>query len=127
MGQGENQEKGGGAGPSRELRRDQELGGGAGLGKLDNLLLQLFLSSCSTDITFVTVLRTAVEAAISEVHQVASHWRGPHLLNTVVLVMDDGLFGLCESGHADELFTCRLPPPPPPPPVPNKLHGFCGR
>ena len=63
------QELGGGAGPSKEPRRDQELGGGAGLGKLDNLLLQLFLNSCSTDIVLVTLLRTAVETAISEVHK----------------------------------------------------------
>ena len=63
------QEGGGGAGPSREPRRDQELGGGAGLGKLDNLLLQLFLNSCSTDIVLVTLFRTAVETAISEVHR----------------------------------------------------------
>ena len=49
---------GGGAGPSREPRRDQEQGGGAGLRKLDNLLLQLFLNSFSTDIVFVTLLCT---------------------------------------------------------------------
>ena len=36
------QEEGGGAGPSREPRRDQEQGGGAGLRKLDFL----FASSC---------------------------------------------------------------------------------
>ena len=48
------QEEGGGAGPSREDRKDQEQGGGAGLKKLDNLLLQLFLNSCATDIVFVT-------------------------------------------------------------------------
>ena len=66
---GRDHEKGGGAGPSREPRRDQEPGDGAGLGKLDNLLLQLFLNSCSTDITFVTLLRTAVETAIRAVHK----------------------------------------------------------
>ena len=66
---GRDHEKGGGAGPSREPRRDQEPGDGAGLGKLDNLLLQLFLNSCSTDIVLVTLLRTAVETAISEVHK----------------------------------------------------------
>ena len=52
------QEEGGGAGPSRKPRRDQEQGGGAGLRKLDNLLLQLFLNSFSTDIVFVTLLCT---------------------------------------------------------------------
>ena len=44
------QEEGGGAGPSREPRRDQEQGGGAVLWKLDYVLLQLFLNSCATDI-----------------------------------------------------------------------------
>ena len=53
-GSGRDQEEGGGARSSREPRRDQEQGGGAGLGKLDNLLLQLFLDSCSKDIVFVT-------------------------------------------------------------------------
>ena len=56
----------GGAGPSRESRRAQEQGGGARLRKLDNFLLQLFLSSCATDIVLVTApLCTAVEAAIA--------------------------------------------------------------
>ena len=32
------------------------------------LLLQLFLNSCATDIVLVTLLRTAVETAISGVH-----------------------------------------------------------
>ena len=59
-----------GAGPSREPRRDQEQGGGAGPRKLDNLLLQLFLSSGSYGhCLHVTLLRTAVETAISGVHK----------------------------------------------------------
>ena len=62
-------EEGGGAEPSSEPRRDQEQGGGAGPRKLDNLLLQLFLDSCSTDIVFVTLFRTAVETSVSEVHK----------------------------------------------------------
>ena len=89
------QEEGGGAGPSREPWRDQEQGGGAGLGKLDNPLLQLFLTSCFTDMVFVTLLRTAAETAISEGStQVASRWRSPHLLNIAVLEVVVGLFGL---------------------------------
>ena len=121
------QEGGGGAGPSREPKRDQELGGGAGLGKLDNLLLQLFLNSCSTDITFVTLLSTAVETAVrASSAQVASHWRGPHLLKIVVLAVTDGLFGLRGSECADELLTCSSPSHASFP-VPNKPHGFCGR
>ena len=81
---GRDQEEGGGAGPSREPeeikrremeldpqespRRDQEQGGGAGLRKLDCPLLQLFPNSCATDIVLATLLRTAVETAISGVH-----------------------------------------------------------
>ena len=61
--------EGGGAGPSTEPRRDQQRGGGAGLRKVESLLLQLFLNSCATDIVFVTLLRTAVETVISEVHK----------------------------------------------------------
>ena len=53
----------------RQPRREQEEGGGAGVRKLDNHLLQLFLDSCSTDIVFVTLLRTAAETAISEVRK----------------------------------------------------------
>ena len=41
-------------GHSRELRIDQEQGGGAGLRKLDCPLLQLFFNGCATDIVFVT-------------------------------------------------------------------------
>ena len=58
----------------------------------------------------VTLFRTAVETAISGVHKFASQWRGPHLLNTVVLVVADGLFGLYGSERRDELF---IGPPPP--------------
>ena len=57
------------AGPSRESKKDQEQEGGTGLGKLDNFLLQFFLNNCSTDIVSVTLLRTAVETAISEAHK----------------------------------------------------------
>ena len=53
---------------SREPRRDQEQGDGAGLRKLDYPLLQMFLSSCATDIVFVILLCTAVKTAISGVH-----------------------------------------------------------
>ena len=73
--------------PQESTGEDQEQEGGTGLRKLDNLLLQLFLSSCATDIVLVTrsaqqlkqqlaecyghchcdLLRTAVETAISGV------------------------------------------------------------
>ena len=45
--------------------RDQEQGGGAALRRLDCLLLQLFLSSSATDIVLVTLLRKAVETAVT--------------------------------------------------------------
>ena len=35
--------------------------------------------------------------------------------------MADGLFGLCGSERADELFTCPPPPPPPTPPSPSPI------
>ena len=51
-------------GPGEIKSREVE----AGLRTLDDLLLQLFLSSCATDTVLVTVLRTAVKTAISAVH-----------------------------------------------------------
>ena len=46
-------------------------------------------------------------------HEFAWHWRGPHLLNVVVLAVADGLFGLCGSERRDELVivTLSLCPP----------------
>ena len=66
-----------------ESRRDQEEGGGAGLRKLDYTLLQLFLNCCATDIVFVTQLRTAVETANSEVHELP---RSAKVLTTVTFL-----------------------------------------
>ena len=64
---------------------------------MDCLPAELFLSSCFSDTVFVTLLRTAVETASSGVlAQVASHWRGPHLLNIAVPTVFDCCF-------ADEL------------------------
>ena len=37
--------------------------------ELDNSLLRLFLKSCFSDTVFVTLFRTAVETALSEVHK----------------------------------------------------------
>ena len=53
--------------PQESPAEREEQGGGAGLRKLDNPLLQLFLNSCATDIVFVTLLRAALETAISGV------------------------------------------------------------
>ena len=64
------QEEGGGAGPSREPSTDQEQGSGdSSHRELNNPLLQLFLNSCFSDTVFVTLLRAAVETAISGVRK----------------------------------------------------------
>ena len=88
----------------------------------------LFLNSCFSDTVLVTLLRTAVGIAVSEVQKLLrtggvpssltllfwrwltvsnSHWRGPHFLNIVALAMAGGVFALagsptpshCCSGH----------------------------
>ena len=51
--------------PGEIENREVELGSE----KLDNPLLRFFLNSCSTDIVFVILLRTAVETAISEIRK----------------------------------------------------------
>ena len=82
------------------------------------LPIRLLFGHCLRDFSLLR-RRITVETTVSEVlTQVALHRRGPHLLNTVFfLALADGLFGLCGSERADELFT---PPPPPvsPPPSP---------
>ena len=79
---------------------------------MDHLAAELFLKSCFSDSVFVTLFCTAGEMAV------ASHWRGPHLLNSVVLVVADSLFGVL--AVADGLFSlfgseCWDVPDPPPP------------
>ena len=69
---------------------------------MDGPLLQLFLNSCVSDI--VTLLRTAVETAVSEVHKLLRTGgvdKDPRLL---VLALADGLFGLDGSECKAELF-----------------------
>ena len=63
---------------------------------MDCLASELVFNSWFSDIVFVILLRTAVETST----QVASHWRGPHLLDIVVLTVADGLFGLCAPARA---------------------------
>ena len=104
-----------GAGPSRELGRDQEQGGGVGLRKLDNLLLQLFLNSCATDIVFVSLLCTAVETAISRVHNLL---RTGEVTTALALLFRRGSTAslvFCGSKRADDPLT----PPPPSTPFPR--------
>ena len=52
--------------PGEIKRREVELGSHR---ELDNPLLQLFLNSCFLDTVFVTLLRTAVETAVSKAHK----------------------------------------------------------
>ena len=81
-------------------------------------------NSCFSDnhSVFATLLRTAAETAISEVHKLFCTGGVPRLLNTVVLAMTDGLFRLCGLECFDELFiSTPHPHPPPPSPFPISL------
>ena len=122
-----------------EPRRDQEAGGGAVLcsvyttqspGEIKRQEVELCsvsawivsLPSCSStadpsDFVFVTVLHSCCKRKLRST-QVAWHWRGPHLLNIVVLAVADGPFGLYGSERrvpATQGYTTPPPPPPPPP------------
>ena len=70
---------------------------------VDHLAAALSCSpnSCFSDTVFVTLFCTDVETPLST--QIASHRWGSHLLNTVVPVVADSLFGLYGSEHWDEL------------------------
>ena len=82
--------------------------------RMDYLADELFLNSSFSGTVCVTSLHTAVETAISEVHKLLGTW----LLNSVVLAVADGRFGLSGSERADELF---VPHPHPHPPSPSTL------
>ena len=118
------QEEGGGAGPSREPRADQEQGDGFGLRKLDNLLLQLFLNSCATDIVLVILLRTAVETAIAEYTSCRTLPRSGLDLTQLLFwwwSTASSVFRVEVHGRATHCFS----PLPPIFPVPNKPSRFC--
>ena len=68
---------------------------------MDRLAAELLLNSCFSDTVFVTLFRTAVETAVSEVHKLLGTGGGPHLLSIDVLAVADGLFGLYGSTLAD--------------------------
>ena len=53
--------------------------------------------------------------------QVASHWPGPHLLNIIVLMVADSLFGLCGSLEVLALTSYSFLPNPPPTPHPTSF------
>ena len=84
------------------------------------LAAELFLNSCFSDTVFVTLLPTALEAAISEVHKLFRTGGGPHLLLVVADVSwvyaSEHLGELIISTRRPLLFH-----------VPNKLYGLCGR
>ena len=84
------------------------------------VLLLSFSSTANPSVSAqVTQFRTSVERAGWGAHKLLnSHWRGPHLLNMVVLVVGDGLFSLYRSERWDQLFTDPHPSPRPPPPPP---------
>ena len=105
--------------PAEIKSREVELGSD---NRMVGLAAELFLDSCFSDTVFVTLLRTAVEPAISEVHKLLGTGGGPHLLNFVVLaVADDSLFCLYGSERADELFISSPPPPPFPPSLISRM------
>ena len=95
--------------------------------RMDCLAAELVLNSRFSDTVFVTLRRTAVETAVSEVHKLFCTGGVPRLLNTVVLAMADGLFGLYGSERADELFTSSPHPHPHPAPfLPSQISlMFC--
>ena len=121
-------EEGGGAGPSLLPRRDHELGGGAGLSKLDVFcfeLSKLFVNSGATDIVLVTLSSTAVQRAIA---QCTSRWamaRGHRLNTSIVLAAVHGISGLFRAVSVVEHFT--LSSPSHSVPVPNRPSRLRGR
>ena len=93
---------------------------------MDCLAAELSHNSCFSDTVLVTLLRTAVETAVSEVHELLHtggvpssltllFWRGPQLLNTVVLsgVTVPSVF----TGRSARTSYSSLPDPSSPPPL----------
>ena len=92
--------------------------GGAGLKKLDCLLLHLFLSSFATGIVLVTAVAEYTSCGVHQLRSTvaATQWRGPRSLNiVVVLAVVHGLLGLYGSERAVEPLTLSPSAPPPPP------------
>ena len=72
------------------------------------------------DFVFVTLFRTAVERASYGVHKLLRTGEVPTTLTSIVLVLADGLFGLCRSerlGQAIHRYHWDTPPPPLPRPL----------
>ena len=70
-------------------RREAKLGSHS---RMVCLAVELFLSSCFSDTVFVTLLHTAVETAISEVHKLLRTGGVSTSLTFIVLAVADGLF-----------------------------------
>ena len=80
----------------------------------DCLVAEFSSTADPSDFVFVTVLHSCCKRKLRST-QVASHWRGPHLLNIVVMAVADGLFGLYGSERrVPATQGYRTPPPPPP-------------
>ena len=105
-------------GPSREPRRDQEQGGGAGLRNWTSFAsVVLLLNSCATDIVLVTLLSTAVETAVAKYTSCYAMAKEYCLNIFVVLAAVHGLLGLPVWSAQSRLHSLSPPPPAPPPPL----------
>ena len=116
------EEQGGGAGLSSEPRRDQEQGDGAGLSYQDGLSCcrvvpqQLLLGHD------VTLIRTAVKTAISEVHKLLGTGGVPTSL-TLLFWRWLTVSSVFADWSAITSYTCPpLPPPLHPSPLPHPSH-----
>lgn len=70
---------------------------------MDCVVAELFLGSCFSDTVFVTLLRTALETAVSEGLRLLLTGGVP-ISVTLVLAVADGHFGLCGTERLDEQF-----------------------
>ena len=101
------------------------------VGWFNCLAAELFLNSCISDTVFVTLLRTALETAISEVHTLLSTGRVRlHLLNIVVLAVAEVPSVFTGRSGRRSYSPLHLPPlsssfPPPPPALsPSTIIGI---
>ena len=85
--------------PGEITSREVELGSRS---RTDCLAAELFLNSCFSDTVFVTLLRTAVETAVSEVHKLLGTGGVPALTLLFWRWLHDGLFGLYGTERLDE-------------------------
>ena len=95
-----------------EIKREVELGSQSWM---DCLAAELFLNGCFSDAVFVTLFRTAVETAISEVHQLLRTGGVSIFLSIVVMAMAGGSLRslwVGALGRAIDLF--QIPPFPRP-------------